>query len=109
MRIPERLLSAELKLHCQQIQADSESIKTDSKQCDLLDRFCAAQLRFRTHFVIRFFALCEALAESDRDTSDNAEIVRGASFLLSRCLYQAAGSVTADSAACTEFSLESDF
>ena len=52
----------------------------DASQFGLLDRFCAAELRFRTRFVIRFFELCEGLAKSDRDRPENAEIV-GDTFL----------------------------
>jgi hypothetical protein len=103
----------------------------------LLDRFCAVQLRFRARFLQRFFELCEELAKSGRDRSDNAEIV-GDTFLqfsaiviLSRAysrLNDRSNKVAlvasfsmrplfisgcgllfiAGFAACTEFSLESD-
>jgi len=53
---------------------------SDAYQFGLLDRFCAAELRFRTRFVIRFFELCEGLVKSDRDRPENAEIV-GDTFL----------------------------
>lgn len=58
-------------------QTDINFSENKPHRYGLLDRFCAAQLRFRPRFVLRFSELCEVLEESDRDCSGNAEIVRG--------------------------------
>lgn len=57
-------------------QTDINRSEKQMHRSGLLDRFCAAQLRFRPRFLLRFSELCEVLEESDRDRSGNAEIVR---------------------------------